>query len=156
MCKSCSSKLRQAISSHECKHKKAKVHFMNTCYTCFRKLEREMPECSHMKSINKRELEASGYSFILFDNYNQEIVFEKSYFQTSFEDDVPVKHFMSLLKEEMVPYLTDRIVPNVPMQITEIEEQSFKSATSCYCCNKYFRDIPGQEKLRDHCHVMGM
>lgn len=155
MCKSCSSTLRSAIISHECKHKDTSVKFMDTCYKCFRRLESQIPKCSHMSTINKRELEASGYSFKLFDNYNKQIVFEKSYFQSSCSDDRPVQHFMKLLRDEMVPYLSDKIIPCVPMRITKTEEDSFKAATACYSCRKNFKDIPGQEKLRDHCHVLG-
>ncbi len=53
--------------------------------------------------------------------------------------------------------IVDKIIPKKPMRITEQEEQSFKSATSCYTCGKKFRDIPGPDnKVRDHCHVLGM
>ena len=155
-CKSCCSTLRQAVLSHECKHKNAGGNFMGACYSCFRLIEKSI-KCSHMKSINKRKLEASGYSFILLDNYTEQIVYEKAYFQTSGKHDDPVKHFMNLLREEMVPFLTDKIIPKKPMRITEEEERSFKSKTSCYTCGKKFRDIPGPDnKVRDHCHVLGM
>lgn len=129
---------------------------MNCCYRCFRKIEKSFGSCNHSKSSNVRELEASGYSFILVDNYSRQIVFEQSYFQCSPDDDNPVKHFMSLLREEMVPFLSDKIRPNVPMKITDQEEKLFKAASSCYCCHKPFRDMQGTDnKVRDHCHVLG-
>lgn len=152
MCNSCSSSLRQRILEHKCEHKTADVQFMNhCCYKCFRKLEQSHEACTHMNSVNMRQLEASGYGFQLIDNYSKEIVFETSYFQTSPDEETPVKHFLNLLRDEMVPYLTDRIVPNVPMKITETEQEMFEAAQSCYCCHKKFRDMPGQDnKVRDH------
>ena len=59
--------------------------------------------------MNKRQLEASGYAFVIHDNYSREIVMSRSYFQTSEEGVTPVRHFMEFLQEEVVPFLTDKI-----------------------------------------------
>ena len=143
-CGSCCSKLRQMMCDHKCTHKDTNK-VLGTCFRCFRNLETVFGPCSHIHSTNLRKLDPSGYSFVLMDNYKKKLVQERSYFQKSPEDPTPVKHFMNLLQEETVPFLTSRIIPNVPMKITEQEEKLFKQATSCYCCNKKFQDIPGNE-----------
>ena len=130
---------------------------MGCCYSCFRKLEKKFGSCSHIKTMNKRQLEASGYAFVIHDNYSREIVMSRSYFQTSEEGMTPVRHFMECLQEEVVPFLTDKISPQAKMIFSKTDDQSFKAATKCYCCHKRFRDMSGQDnKVRDHCHVLGM
>ena len=149
-------KLKQKMLEHKCNHKD-NDKTLNICFKCFKLVEAEFGECSHIQSRNLRKLEPSGYSFLLVDNYKRELVDEISYFQESAEDPKPVSHFMKMLREEMVPFLTDKIVPNTAMQITQLEEQLFKQASSCYCCHRKFRDIPGNDaKCRDHCHVTVM
>ena len=129
------SKLKQKMLEHNCTHKD-NDKTLNICFKCFKLVEVEFGECSHIHSSNLRKLEPSGYSFLLVDNYKRELVNEQSYFQESAEDPKPVRHFMEFLREEMVPFLTDKIVPNTAMQITQLEEQLFKQASSCYCCHR--------------------
>ena len=42
---------------------------------------------------------------------------------------------------------------NKPLQMTEVDEESFRKATHCHICEKKYK--VDDEPVRDHCHVTG-
>ena len=59
---------------------------------------------------------------------------------------------MKYLQTEVTDLVQTELEKEAPMVITEEEEEAFQNADHCYTCHKKFRS---NDKLRDHCHVLG-
>ena len=154
-CQACFSQFRIALTARKCDcqvEDEEKDKVLGNCLNCFIEEEKKFSDCNHQTTQNIKKLEASGYCFILFDNYRKQIAMTKIYFQESEKDVDPLKHFMKYLQEEVTDYVQKELAKVAPMVITSSQEEAFQQAQTCYTCHKPFRT---NDKNRDHCHVLG-
>ena len=154
-CGICSSNFRRLLIDNRCEHD-AEDKILGSCRTCHARIERGMEICEHEKTTRIKRMKASGYSFILFDNYFHEVAYSTSYFQESEEHIHPIRHFLNNLSGNVIPNIVEpALMDYQPLKMTELEEREFMSATCCYTCGIEFSQLkdPEMDKVRDHCHV---
>ena len=81
----------------------------------------------------------------------------KTWFTKSFTDTGDggvVEDFYATLKS-LEPRIYNRLKPEEPMVLTELEQTQFEGAKNCYSCGNKFSDWVKGDKNRDHNHMTG-
>lgn len=156
-CSACSSHFRNMLLNNTCVCQED-GKMMGNCQRCFEKVEEDFGVCEHQKTRRIKKMAASGYSFVLMDNYTKKIVYEDCYYQQRSEDINPIQHFLNTLSGQIIPDIVfPALRPDAPMELLPSQEQEFQSAMQCYTCMRFFAELkdPVGDKMRDHCHVTG-
>ena len=128
---------------------------MGNCENCHKRVEDDFGSCHHQKTRQVKKLDCSGYSFVIKDNYTEETVWNRSYVQKTPEMIQPIRHFLNTLSGHIIPnILAPALEVFEPMDLTDLEEESFQSAQTCWACCKPFAELsdPVRDKMRDHDH----
>ena len=153
-CAGCSSQFRRLLLDNVCLCKCAEK-IMGNCENCHKRVEDDFGSCHHQKTRQVKKLDCSGYSFVVKDNYTEETVWNRSYVQKTPEMIQPIRHFLNTLSGHIIPnILAPALEVFEPMDLTDLEEESFQSAQTCWACCKPFAELsdPVRDKMRDHCH----
>ena len=113
---------------------------LNTKHTCY-------PDLSKSSTTPTTKCEPCGYGYkvVCVDSrYTKPTVI--------FRGQHASKHFFKALLSERA-YIKDVLSRIEPLNMTEMDELSFKSTTKCHICDQLFTDEIVKE--RDHCHVSG-
>ena len=156
-CCGCSSQFRNMLLNHSCVCPEDEK-MLGNCRSCHGEVEEEFGLCEHQKTKRIKKMSASGYSFILMDNYTDKIVYQDTYYQQKAEDVNPIQHFLNTLSGQIIPNIVvPGLEPDEPMKLSDLQEREFQSAMQCYTCMRFFTELkdPVGDKMRDHCHVTG-
>ena len=113
-------------------------------------LQTSKPDPKKSYTLKYNEHEAVSFVYYI-KSFNEDVYKSKlvSYVKEKEEDPDVIEKFINCLEED-VKIISE--LGNVPMKITEEEQEQFNQASNCWICEKLLNI---NDRVRDHCHFTG-